>query len=279
MHPAEVLLLDSLASPSLQSQAPLSTNPLLSDAEAELARWEKLIFQFEMDQNSNSNSNNNSPGQSPEDIQTAALLTQLAAASNLFNLNASPPPHLDTAYAAAQGPAMFNAAGQPQYISPTTLGPPPPGYHYPAYNPLASPQIQSYSPRTPTTQSPTLSAGPSSAGAGSSPVAEDDDYEDKRRRNTEASARFRIKKKLRTLELERSVSDLSGRAEELEREAADLRRENGWLKEIVMLKGGHLSGIDLLGGFGIRRDEENKSGSESEDEQKDKKGKGKAKQK
>jgi len=33
------------------------------------------------------------------------------------------------------------------------------------------------------------------------------------------------------------VSNLSGRAEELEREAADLRRENGWLKEIVMLKG------------------------------------------
>jgi len=33
------------------------------------------------------------------------------------------------------------------------------------------------------------------------------------------------------------VSDLSGRAEELEKEVADLRRENGWLKEIVMLRG------------------------------------------
>lgn len=33
------------------------------------------------------------------------------------------------------------------------------------------------------------------------------------------------------------MSDLTGRAEELEREVADLRRENGWLKEIVMLKG------------------------------------------
>jgi hypothetical protein len=37
--------------------------------------------------------------------------------------------------------------------------------------------------------------------------------------------------------LERSVSDLKSRAEELEKEAADLRRENGWLKEIVILKG------------------------------------------
>jgi hypothetical protein len=40
-----------------------------------------------------------------------------------------------------------------------------------------------------------------------------------------------------TLDLERTISDLTGRADELEREAADLRRENGWLKEIVMLKG------------------------------------------
>ncbi|KAJ7293195.1 hypothetical protein C8J57DRAFT_18852 [Mycena rebaudengoi] len=61
------------------------------------------------------------------------------------------------------------------------------------------------------------------------------------------SARFRIKKKQRTLALERSVSDLTGRAEDLEREASDLRRENGWLKEIVMLKGGRLSGVNFSG--------------------------------
>jgi hypothetical protein len=30
---------------------------------------------------------------------------------------------------------------------------------------------------------------------------------------------------------------LTGRAEELEREVGDLRQENGWLKEIVVLKG------------------------------------------
>ncbi|TFK57580.1 hypothetical protein OE88DRAFT_150894 [Heliocybe sulcata] len=60
--------------------------------------------------------------------------------------------------------------------------------------------------------------------------------DDKRRRNTAASARFRIKKKQKVLNLERSVSDLTGRAEDLEREAAELRRENGWLKEIIVLK-------------------------------------------
>ncbi|KAG6869147.1 hypothetical protein C0993_012246 [Termitomyces sp. T159_Od127] len=65
--------------------------------------------------------------------------------------------------------------------------------------------------------------------------------EEKRRRNTEASARFRIKKKQRTLNLERTIKDLTGRAEDLEREAADLRLENGWLKEIVVLKGRQLA--------------------------------------
>ncbi|KAJ3861801.1 hypothetical protein EV359DRAFT_66173 [Lentinula novae-zelandiae] len=69
--------------------------------------------------------------------------------------------------------------------------------------------------------------------------------EDKRRRNTAASARFRIKKKQRNLNLERTVSDLTGRADELEKEAADLRRENGWLKEIVMLKGSRFAGLDV----------------------------------
>jgi len=61
-------------------------------------------------------------------------------------------------------------------------------------------------------------------------------------------ARFRIKKKNKTITLERSVSNLTGRAEELEREAADLRRENGWLKEIVMLKGNRYAANNLAYG-------------------------------
>ena len=44
------------------------------------------------------------------------------------------------------------------------------------------------------------------------------------------------------MNLERSITDLSGRVEELEREAAELRRENGWLKEIVMLKSKRFGG-------------------------------------
>lgn len=47
--------------------------------------------------------------------------------------------------------------------------------------------------------------------------------------------------------MEHTVSDLTGRVGDLEQEAADLRRENGWLKEIVMLKSGRVSGGTLAG--------------------------------
>lgn len=42
--------------------------------------------------------------------------------------------------------------------------------------------------------------------------------------------------------MERTVTSLSRQVDELEREAADLRRENGWLKEIVMLKARRVTG-------------------------------------
>jgi predicted metal-dependent HD superfamily phosphohydrolase len=77
-----------------------------------------------------------------------------------------------------------------------------------------------------------------------------------------STARFRAKKKQQVIsmscrlliavrsdqvpvDIERHISDLTSRAEELEKEALDLRRENGWLKEIVMLKGRTHSGGQL----------------------------------
>ena len=58
--------------------------------------------------------------------------------------------------------------------------------------------------------------------------------EDKRRRNTAASARFRLKKKEREAALERKAKDLEVRVGELEKECEALRRENGWLKGLVV---------------------------------------------
>ncbi|OAX44658.1 hypothetical protein K503DRAFT_647956, partial [Rhizopogon vinicolor AM-OR11-026] len=58
--------------------------------------------------------------------------------------------------------------------------------------------------------------------------------EDKRRRNTAASARFRLKKKEREAALERRAKELEDRVVDLERECEGLRRENGWLKGLVV---------------------------------------------
>jgi len=58
--------------------------------------------------------------------------------------------------------------------------------------------------------------------------------EDKRKRNTAASARFRLKKKEREAALEGRAKELEGRVSELERECEGLRRENGWLKGLVV---------------------------------------------
>ena len=58
--------------------------------------------------------------------------------------------------------------------------------------------------------------------------------EDKRRRNTAASARFRLKKKEREASLEKKSKELEMRVNELERECEGLRRENGWLKGLVV---------------------------------------------
>ncbi|KAJ6547118.1 hypothetical protein B0H19DRAFT_1164083 [Mycena capillaripes] len=58
--------------------------------------------------------------------------------------------------------------------------------------------------------------------------------EDKRRRNTAASARFRLKKKEREAALETRAKELETRVNELERECEGLRRENGWLKGLVV---------------------------------------------
>ncbi|KAF5380512.1 hypothetical protein D9615_004744 [Tricholomella constricta] len=80
-----------------------------------------------------------------------------------------------------------------------------------------SPDEHSYREETPSAQGQTISAA-----------------EDKRRRNTAASARFRLKKKEREAALEGRAKELETRVNELERECEGLRRENGWLKGLVV---------------------------------------------
>lgn len=61
--------------------------------------------------------------------------------------------------------------------------------------------------------------------------------EDKRRRNTLASARFRVKKKQREQALEQSAKELQDRVGALEKEVEALQKENGWLRNLVLDRG------------------------------------------
>jgi len=86
--------------------------------------------------------------------------------------------------------------------------------------------------------------------------------EDKRRRNTAASARFRLKKKEREAALEKKSKELEVKVNELEKECEGLRRENGWLKGLVVgVTGGvaappQLSSLDIRAGHKRPREDD-----------------------
>lgn len=60
--------------------------------------------------------------------------------------------------------------------------------------------------------------------------------EDKRRRNTAASARFRVKKKQREQALERTTKEMSDKCSALEQRISQLEMENKWLKNLITEK-------------------------------------------
>ncbi|OAD03295.1 basic-leucine zipper transcription factor, partial [Mucor lusitanicus CBS 277.49] len=58
--------------------------------------------------------------------------------------------------------------------------------------------------------------------------------EDKRKRNTAASARFRMKKKLREQALEQTAKEMTIKAEALEKRVIELEKEAKWLRALVV---------------------------------------------
>ncbi|KAL8637498.1 MAG: hypothetical protein Q9226_009115 [Calogaya cf. arnoldii] len=62
--------------------------------------------------------------------------------------------------------------------------------------------------------------------------------EDKRRRNTAASARFRVKKKQREAALEQKAKELNDKTSTLEQRIGQLQTENEWLKSLITEKKG-----------------------------------------
>ncbi|CAF9926521.1 MAG: hypothetical protein ALECFALPRED_003461 [Alectoria fallacina] len=104
----------------------------------------------------------------------------------------------------------FNLAPYPGQKHP--LSPPP------AQTPTAHPNSNPFEPETPAAR---LAA-----------------EEDKRRRNTAASARFRVKKKQREQALEQSAKDLENKTLQLEQRIGQLETENEWLRGLVVEKNG-----------------------------------------
>lgn len=58
--------------------------------------------------------------------------------------------------------------------------------------------------------------------------------EDKRRRNTAASARFRVKKKLREQALQQTAQEMTEKAKAFENRVHELEREVKWLKALIV---------------------------------------------
>ncbi|KAJ1789430.1 hypothetical protein LPJ62_002426 [Coemansia sp. RSA 2167] len=90
-------------------------------------------------------------------------------------------------------------------------------------------------PTTHTQQSPMTLASKSSDDSAepedeSRAVAAD---EDKRRRNTAASARLRVKKKLKEQALEQTAREMTVKAEALEKRVHELETETRWLKSLI----------------------------------------------
>lgn len=93
----------------------------------------------------------------------------------------------------------------------------------------ASPSPGPFSPK-PAKRKP--SADPDSFEEASRLAAE----EDKRRRNTAASARFRVKKKQREQALERTAKEMTDKCASLEQRISQLEMENKWLKNLIVEK-------------------------------------------
>lgn len=91
--------------------------------------------------------------------------------------------------------------------------------------------------------------------------------EDKRRRNTAASARFRVKKKQREQALEKSAKEMTDKLNALESKVSQLETENKWLKNLLVDKN---EGNDEIAGmwkeFTKYAGERKKSGAKTSDD-------------
>lgn len=73
--------------------------------------------------------------------------------------------------------------------------------------------------------------------------------EDKRRRNTAASARFRVKKKQREQAVEKTLKEVQDKNAKLEARLTHLEMENKWLKDLITEKNGLSSKEEICAAY------------------------------
>jgi hypothetical protein len=121
---------------------------------------------------------------------------------------------------------------------------------------IASPQIQPSKKRKADAPSPAVSAEDQSRVAAE---------EDKRRRNTAASARFRVKKKQREAALERTVKEVNDKNAQLQATVNQLEMENKWLKNLIVEKNGNQSKEKIAEAFQqFRRESEERETTDND---------------
>ncbi|KAI4107065.1 MAG: hypothetical protein LQ339_002761 [Xanthoria mediterranea] len=157
----------------------------------------------------------------------------------------NPPDALDTAHPGAvhdgMKPADLDFAFQPldPFFNPDpsiSVTQPELRTNFPLQTNLASPTSFSPSP-APGSKRPISAASPASS-LGQDEASRVAAEEDKRRRNTAASARFRVKKKQREAALEQKAKELNDKTSTLEQRIGQLQTENEWLKNLITEKKG-----------------------------------------
>lgn len=88
-------------------------------------------------------------------------------------------------------------------------------------------------------------AAPSSTTASSNLSLPDAAELDKKRRNTAASARFRIKKKMKEQQMENKINSLQEMISSLENKLSHLEMENKLLRNLIIEKGSQKSDDEL----------------------------------
>ncbi|KAJ2003770.1 hypothetical protein GGI04_002849 [Coemansia thaxteri] len=146
---------------------------------------------------------------------------------------------------------------QTQPLQTLAIAPGQPQFRYPTIVPKAAPPSSAAAPPATPRKAPAKTKVATPAPAAASPLDDMDEEEgreldgddsnsaesgdgrlqaadeDKRRRNTAASARFRVKKKLKEQALERTAREMSAKADALEQRVHELETETRWLKSLL----------------------------------------------